>query len=63
MSLCRLIVVAALGVVCAACNSLSADKPGDAPRDVKDLARRSLSQIDGDLKVAGLRQPDRKSVV
>jgi penicillin amidase len=57
MSLSRLIVIGVLGAVCAGCNNVSADKPGEAPKDVKDLARRSLSQIDGDLKVAGLRQP------
>ena len=40
------------------CGSSSAEAPANAsPQDVKELARQSLAQIDGTLKLAGLRQP------
>lgn len=48
------IVVSVLAVGC----GMATDKPAaEAPKDVKDLARRSLSQIDGELKLPGLQQP------
>jgi penicillin G amidase len=44
-------------LLAAACGEISASRPADAPADVKALARQSLSQIDGNLKVAGLHHP------
>jgi penicillin amidase len=35
----------------------TAQPPGGAPKDLQALARQSLSQIDGELRVAGLHQP------
>lgn len=32
-------------------------KQAEAPKDAKELARQSLAQIDGELKIAGLQQP------
>ena len=52
------LICAAAGLTAAACSHVSAGNPGaDSVTDIKDLARRSLSQIDGEAKVDGLRQP------
>src|SRR5262245_46392702 len=60
----RLHVVSALVGACAlslcsfACSRSSAETPATAPpKDLKELARRSLAEIDGTLKLPGLRQP------
>ena len=54
-------VIAALAVSSLAmtgCGGMSAGESAAAPpKDVKELARQSLSTIDGELKVAGLEQP------
>ena len=42
----------------AGCSQPSAETPPAAPpKDLKELARRSLAEIDGTLKIAGLQQP------
>src|SRR5215510_5627123 len=47
----------AFSVLAAGCNTSSAETPGLTPaRDLKELARQSLAQIDGTLKVPGLQQ-------
>ena len=48
----------AFSVLAGACNTPTAEAPALAPaRDLKELARQSLAQIDGTLKLPGLRQP------
>lgn len=49
--------VLAASLLAMGCGDRSASRSaGEPPKDVKALARQSLSQIDGDLKVAGLQQ-------
>ncbi|MBZ5556166.1 MAG: penicillin acylase family protein [Acidobacteriia bacterium] len=50
-------VVVAASLLVAGCGGMSASRSAELPKDVKALARQSLSQIDGDLKVAGLQKP------
>jgi penicillin G amidase len=48
----------ALSLVSVSCSGSSAQTSAPAPpKDVKELARRSLAEIDGSLKLAGLHQP------
>lgn len=64
MSISRCLVGALLGpcafsLLAVACSGSSAETTtvAAAPKDLKELARRSLAEIDGTLKVAGLQQP------
>jgi penicillin amidase len=50
-------VAVAASLLLAACGGMNASRSIELPKDVKALARQSLSQIDGDLKVAGLQKP------
>lgn len=50
--------VVAATLLAVGCGDMSASRSiGQLPKDVKTLARQSLSRIDGDLKVAGLQKP------
>jgi penicillin amidase len=55
---CALFCACACSLLTVGCGGSSAEAPANAPpQDVKELARQSLAQIDGTLKLAGLRQP------
>src|SRR5262249_13244045 len=47
----------ALSLLTVACGGSSAQTPPAAPKDLKELARHSLAEIDGSLQVPGLHQP------
>ena len=51
-------VVVAASLLVVGCGDMSVSRPAaELPKDIKALARQSLSQLDGDLKVAGLQKP------
>src|SRR5262245_25702150 len=47
----------ALSLLSLACSGSSAQTSASPPKDLKELARRSLAEIDGSLKLPGLQQP------
>jgi penicillin G amidase len=53
-----LLLACALSLLTISCSGSSAQTPPQAPpKDLKELARRSLAEIDGSLKIPGLHQP------